>query len=102
MISGIAGCITLYSIGHLTKNLIGFIYFNNKEQLIKIAYIDFWGTRKDIVCPTSDIQLKHKSENKPSLLGVSIVKLSTDEVFLMNLKYGIILDESLYGILSNK
>lgn len=90
----------MYSFGYLSQNLVGFIYYNNKEKLIQIAYIDFWGKRKDVVCPTSDIHLKNKSDS--NIFGVSVVKESTDEEFRINLKFGKILDETLYTILSNK
>lgn len=92
---GIVVCLPLYVFGYLAHNTVGFIYFNQEKDVIRIAYTDFWGRRKDIESSTNDWQLKSETESRPSIFGSRLVKLSTNESFRVNLRYGIILDNSI-------
>lgn len=71
---------------------------NREKELIQIAYVDFWGHRKDVTLPISDIEMENKT-HKPKILGSHCVQKSTDELFRINLRFGIVLDEDLYKIL---
>lgn len=79
--------------------MVGFIYLNREKELMKIAYIDFWGNRKDIVSSISDIQMKSKPKSVQSIFGSLYVQKSTEETYRINLRFGEVLDEDLYGIL---
>lgn len=48
-------CVALHSAGYFTNNLIGFIYYNQQTEIVKISYADFWGNRKNIEIPVVDI-----------------------------------------------
>lgn len=100
-ILGITGCITLYSFGYLTNNFIGYIYLNREKQLLKIAYIDFWGRRKDIVSPITDFHMKNtKLTNSQHIFGSTLVKKSTGQALRINLRFGLVLDDDFYIILN--
>uniref|UniRef100_A0A6P7G718 Transmembrane protein 186 n=1 Tax=Diabrotica virgifera virgifera TaxID=50390 RepID=A0A6P7G718_DIAVI len=92
-IIGLTGCISLYGAGHVTSKFIGFIYYDEERDVAKIAYVDFWGWRKDVEMPVSDIV---PSEDIPfsvtNKLYMKFKRYSTPEVLKYNLRLGIIYD----------
>lgn len=50
----ISGCTFFYSMGYITNNVIGIMYINGNKTKLKIAYVDFWGRRKDVFIPMKD------------------------------------------------
>jgi hypothetical protein len=54
-IIGLLGIIPLYILGYFSNRLVGIVYLNEKENLVKLAYLDFWGKRKELVVPANDI-----------------------------------------------
>lgn len=68
----------MYGIGQLCSKFIGFIYVNEDLSTIKVAYVDFWGKRKDIEVPAKDIAAF--SEVSPSLTDKFYQKLITSSL----------------------
>ncbi|KAJ8957435.1 hypothetical protein NQ318_004915 [Aromia moschata] len=94
-ILGISGCLTLYSLGFLTERFVGFIYYNEEKDIVKIAYIDFWGRRKDIEVPGEDIVPLNELPIAPmDVLFLTLRRFSTKETLRLNLRFGIILDKN--------
>ncbi|XP_018563872.1 transmembrane protein 186 [Anoplophora glabripennis] len=91
---GFSGCLALYSLGYLTQNFIGYIYYNEEKDVAKISYIDSWGKRKDIEIPTKDIV---PFNELPSTfldgLYFTFRRFSTKETLKFSLNFGIILDK---------
>uniref|UniRef100_A0A6M2DJ85 Transmembrane protein 186 n=1 Tax=Xenopsylla cheopis TaxID=163159 RepID=A0A6M2DJ85_XENCH len=52
---GVTGCITLSIAGAFVTNFIGLIHVNAEKTIAKVAYLDFWGNRKNIEIPVTDI-----------------------------------------------
>ncbi|KAG5863344.1 hypothetical protein JTB14_023119 [Gonioctena quinquepunctata] len=95
---GISGCVTLYSLGFLTDKFIGFIYYNEEKDLAKVAYVDFWGKRKDITIPANDIvPLKELPSVPWDGLFLTFRRFSTKETLRLNMYFGIIIDKEKIG-----
>lgn len=45
--------LSLFSVA--TTNLIGFVYVNYEEKKIRLGHINFWGKRKDLDMPISQL-----------------------------------------------
>ncbi|XP_055917036.1 transmembrane protein 186 [Eupeodes corollae] len=52
---GITGVLTLSVCSLPIRQLIGFIYINEKDDKIKLGYVDFWGRRQHHVMDVQDI-----------------------------------------------
>lgn len=82
----------LYSLGYLCNKFIGFIYVHKEEPNIKVAYIDFWGNRKEEIVPFEDIvPLSDLPVSYTDLLFVPFKRYSTKNVLKLNVKVGQIL-----------
>lgn len=90
---GFSACLPLYGLSFFCKDIVGFIYANEDATKIKIAYLDFWGKRVDIIVDTNDII--PFSEQPQSLLAafyVNLCRYSTKDKLKVNLRFGRILD----------
>lgn len=101
-ILGLTGCLSFHIVGYVFYKYVGFIYYNENNNIFQIAYIDFWGKRKDIQIKSDDIYLNNDPKKKPSFFGAPLVKLSTNEVFTVNLRFGDVIDERINNIFVNK
>ncbi|XP_073812491.1 transmembrane protein 186 [Musca autumnalis] len=62
---GLTSWMTLSICSLLTKNLVGIIYINDDNDKLKVAYIDFWGKRNDVVIAVDDL-VPESEKQKPS------------------------------------
>ncbi|KAJ8929803.1 hypothetical protein NQ314_017400 [Rhamnusium bicolor] len=91
---GTSGCLTLYGLGYLTTKFIGFIYYDEENHTAKVSYVDFWGSRKDIIIPANDIVPIDELPVTPlNGLFLTFRRFSTNETLKFSLRYGIILDK---------
>ncbi|XP_044253112.1 transmembrane protein 186 [Tribolium madens] len=88
---GIAGIVPLYSLGYFANKLVGIVYLNEKQEQVKFAYLDFWGTRKDIVVPMKDIvPFSEVPRSLTDPLYSKIQQFSSKETLKLCTKYGIL------------
>ncbi|CAG9857092.1 unnamed protein product [Phyllotreta striolata] len=93
---GFSMCLTLYSVGFLTTKHVGFIYYNEEENLVKVAYGDFWGRRKEIEIPVKDIvPLSDLPVSWTDGLFIKFKRFSTPEVLRLNFRFGVVVDKEL-------
>lgn len=88
----------LYTFGTLANKFIGYVYVHKTENTVKIAYIDFWGRRKDELVPIADIvPLSELAVSFTDPLYLKLKRYSTKDTLKVNLKAGIILDEKQFN-----
>nr|CAI5818135.1 unnamed protein product [Callosobruchus analis]CAI5820076.1 unnamed protein product [Callosobruchus analis] len=95
---GITGCVTLLTAGFFTQKFIGFIYYNEEKNIVRIAYNDFWGRRKDIDIPATDIvPLSDLPATPIDGLYLTFRRFSTKETLKLNIGAGVILDKDKFN-----
>ncbi|XP_034141922.1 transmembrane protein 186 [Drosophila guanche] len=52
---GVSGLITLTLASYASTNLVGFIYINEQQDMLKLAYVDFWGRRVETLVEVDDL-----------------------------------------------
>lgn len=86
----------MYGLGYLTIKFIGFIYYNEQNNLVKISYVDFWGWRKDIEISAKDVvPINELPTSATDGLFLKIRRYSTKEILKLNFQYGIIVEKEL-------
>lgn len=92
-IVSLGGIVPLYGFGYFSNKLVGIVYLNEKEEKVKFAYLDFWGVRKDVIIPVSDIvPLSEVSRALTDPLYSRIQQFSSKETFKLCTKYGVLDD----------
>lgn len=62
------GVVVLFLISHFCRRLIGLIWINNEKNFLKIAYLDFWGRRKDKILPIMSVaELSEINQNPKNI-----------------------------------
>lgn len=98
VLTGVASftCLSLYAITLFFKRLIGIIYIDKDQKLLKIAHLTFWGGRNDIIVPVDKIIPLTDCDNNPADIFVKLVRTNSDESLYMTLRFGKILDEDVF------
>ncbi|XP_066140435.1 transmembrane protein 186 isoform X2 [Euwallacea fornicatus] len=84
-----SGCLFFHSLGFVTARFIGIIYFNENTNMIQIAYVDFWGRRRDVQMPVNDIIPRTElPESKINKVWHPLVRYSSKEILKLQLQIG--------------
>ncbi|KAM8711157.1 hypothetical protein ACLKA7_000312 [Drosophila subpalustris] len=102
---GVSGLITLTVGSVVASNVIGFIYINDQQDQLKIAYVDFWGRRKETHVDIEDLlpDWELKRSNTMRLGFYQPIQMRTDKKQRYKLlhRFGVIIDplifEGLFG-----
>lgn len=96
---GLTATLTFFLFGIIPNKLVGFAYIKNDLKTVKLAYIDFWGRRKNIELPVSDlVPLSDLPAVPTDPVYLTLRRFSSKQTFKMNLKYGVVLDKKLFNI----
>ncbi|KAI9563012.1 hypothetical protein GHT06_010469 [Daphnia sinensis] len=84
-------------MGEFFRKLIGIMYVNPTTDEVKIAHLNFWGNRKEMIRPINDIVPPSDiGENiSDAFVKFTFVEKSTPNLYL-SVKYGHILDKHLF------
>lgn len=100
---GVSGLMTLTLGSFVASNVIGFIYINEQEDQLKLAYVDFWGRRKETLVDIEDLLPDWELKRTTRLGFYQPICLRTDKTQRYKLlqRFGIITDplifEGLFG-----
>lgn len=75
---GVSGLATLSLVSLAARNLVGFIYINEQQDLLKLAYVDFWGRRKETLVDTEDLLPNWEQSTASRLKFVVPISLRSD------------------------
>ncbi|EDW90651.2 transmembrane protein 186 [Drosophila yakuba] len=75
---GVTGLITLTLASYAASNLVGFVYVNEQQDLLKLAYVDFWGRRQEALVDTDDVLPSWEQGSPSRLRFVSPICLRSD------------------------
>ncbi|XP_016957607.1 transmembrane protein 186 [Drosophila biarmipes] len=75
---GISGLVTLTLASYAASNLVGFVYVNEERDLVKLAYVDFWGRRQETLLDIGDLMPSWEQGRRSQLRFVSPVCLRSD------------------------
>ncbi|KAH8353961.1 hypothetical protein KR067_006191 [Drosophila pandora] len=75
---GVSGLATLSLVSLAARNLVGFIYINEQQDLLKLAYVDFWGRRKETLVDTEDLMPNWEQSTASRLKFVVPISLRSD------------------------
>lgn len=92
IVNGFA-CVMLYVMGGIFQRIVGHIYYNTGSDLVKVSHLTFWGGRKDIEIPTTDIVPLSDTGDNPTDIYVHLLRYSQSNFSLyLCLRFGGIVD----------
>ncbi|KAH8384688.1 hypothetical protein KR093_005426, partial [Drosophila rubida] len=95
---GVSGLITLSLCSYVSSNVIGFIYINHRQDQLKLAYVDFWGRRQEVLVDIEDILPDWELKRSIRLGIYQPISLRADEKqhYKLLQRFGIILDPLMF------
>ncbi|XP_042235747.1 transmembrane protein 186-like [Homarus americanus] len=92
VINGLA-FLMLYVMGEIFRRTVGHVYYDSRSNLVKVSHLTFWGGRKDVHIPSSDIvPLTDTSDNLADIY-VRLLRYSQPKFSLfLWLRFGGIID----------
>lgn len=95
---GVSGLMTLSLASYVSTNIIGFIYINDHQDQLKLAYVDFWGRRKELLVDIEDLLPDWEPKSRRRLGFYQPICLRTDKKQRYKLlhRFGVITDPLLF------
>uniref|UniRef100_A0A803T725 Transmembrane protein 186 n=1 Tax=Anolis carolinensis TaxID=28377 RepID=A0A803T725_ANOCA len=87
----------LYGMSFYLRRIIGMMYLNGDDTLLKVSHLTFWGKRKDIYCPVETVTtLGDIGENRNDLL-LKFQQYNQDQFLYFSLRFGNIVDRERFA-----
>ncbi|XP_063284950.1 transmembrane protein 186 isoform X2 [Pelobates fuscus] len=97
--TAVFACIMLYCLSYFLRRIIGMIYLNDAGTTVKVSHLTFWGKRKDLFIPITDIQsLEETGDDKNEIL-LQFKRYSNPDVLYFTTRFGYILDRKKFSML---
>uniref|UniRef100_A0A8C5Q1T0 Transmembrane protein 186 n=1 Tax=Leptobrachium leishanense TaxID=445787 RepID=A0A8C5Q1T0_9ANUR len=96
--TAIFACTMLYCLSYYLQRIIGMIYLNDTGTIVKVSHLTFWGKRKDIFIPVTDVKsLEETGDHQQEVLR-QFKRYSTPDVLYFT-RFGCILDKKKFAVL---
>ncbi|KAK3528089.1 hypothetical protein QTP86_023689 [Hemibagrus guttatus] len=104
--TGIAAfaAIMLYVISHYIRRVVGMMYLDHTHTTLKVAHLSFWGNRRDVYMPVSDVMTLGDTGDSPAEVILRLKRYSCSDTLYFSTRLGRVLDknrfEKVFGTLS--
>ncbi|KAK2819570.1 hypothetical protein Q7C36_021216 [Tachysurus vachellii] len=104
--TGIAAfaAIMLYIISHYIQRVVGMMYLDHTHTTLKVAHLSFWGHRRDMYVPVSDVMTLGDTGDSPGEAILRLKRYSCSDTMYFSTRLGRVKDknafEKVFGTLS--
>lgn len=88
----VLACVMLYVLSIYFRRIIGMLYINRKDNIVKLSHMTFWGKRNDIYIHVEDIIPLSDLSDNPDDIFVRFKQYTTKDEFYLMLRFGGIRD----------
>ncbi len=96
--------IMLYSISHNVRRVVGMMYLDSTQTVLKVSHLTFWGHRRDIYVPVSDVKTLGDSGDTKGEPILRLKRYSCPDTMYFSTRLGRVVDrnafEKVFGSLS--
>lgn len=103
--TGIAAfaAIMLYTISYYIRRVVGMMYLDHTYTTLKVAHLSFWGHRRDVYLPVSDIMTLGDTGDSPREAILRLKRYSCSDTLYFSTRLGRVVDkdgfEKVFGTL---
>ncbi|XP_058617708.1 transmembrane protein 186 isoform X2 [Onychostoma macrolepis] len=94
----------LYSISHYVRRVVGMMYLDSTQTVLKVSHLTFWGHRRDIYMPVSDVKTLGDSGDTKGEPILRLKRYSCSDTMYFSTRLGRVVDrnafEKVFGSLS--
>ncbi|XP_067254865.1 transmembrane protein 186 [Chanodichthys erythropterus] len=96
--------IMLYSISHYVRRVVGMMYLDSSQTILKVSHLSFWGHRRDVYMPVSDVLTLGDSGDTKGEPILRLKRYSSSDTMYFSTRLGRVVDknafEKVFGSLS--
>lgn len=96
--------IMLYSISHYVRRVVGMMYLDSSQTVLKVSHLSFWGHRRDVYMPVSDVMTLGDSGDTKGEPILRLKRYSSSDGMYFSTRLGRVVDknafEKVFGSLS--
>ncbi|XP_016303697.1 transmembrane protein 186-like [Sinocyclocheilus anshuiensis] len=96
--------VMLYSISHYVRRVVGMMYLDSTQTVLKVSHLTFWGHRRDIYVPVSDVMTLGDSGDTKGEPILRLKRYSCSDTMYFSTRLGRVVDrnafEKVFGSLS--
>ncbi|XP_066510870.1 transmembrane protein 186-like isoform X2 [Hoplias malabaricus] len=103
--TGIAtfAAVMLYVISYYIRRVVGMMYLDSTHTKLKVSHLSFWGHRRDIYLPVSDVMTLGDTGDSPGESILQLKRYSCSDTFYFSPRLGLVVDkhsfEKVFGTL---
>ncbi|KAM9493884.1 transmembrane protein 186 [Clarias gariepinus] len=96
--------VMLYTISYYVQRVVGMMYLDHTGTTLKVAHLSFWGHRRDMYLPVSDVMTLGDTGDSPGELILRLKRYSCSDTLYFSTRLGRVPDknafEKVFGTLS--
>ncbi|KAI5629902.1 transmembrane protein 186 isoform X1, partial [Silurus asotus] len=94
-IAAFAG-VMLYAISHYVRRVVGMMYLDHTNTTLKVAHLSFWGYRRDMYLPVSDVMTLGDTGDSPGEVILRLKRYSCSETLYFSTRLGHVIDKDAF------
>uniref|UniRef100_A0A8B9J5C6 Transmembrane protein 186 n=1 Tax=Astyanax mexicanus TaxID=7994 RepID=A0A8B9J5C6_ASTMX len=104
--TGIAAfaAVMLYAISHYIRRVVGMMYLDSTQTTLKVSHLSFWGYRRDMYLPISDVMTLGDTGDSPGEAILRLKRYSCSDTMYFSPRLGRVVDrdgfEKVFGSFS--
>ncbi|KAL7831452.1 hypothetical protein SRHO_G00309550 [Serrasalmus rhombeus] len=104
--TGIAAfaAVMLYTISHYIRRVVGMMYLDSTQRSLKVSHLSFWGHRRDVYLPVSDVMTLGDTGDSPGEPILRLKRYSCSDTLYFFPRLGRVVDkhgfEKVFGTLT--
>ncbi|XP_028826654.1 transmembrane protein 186 [Denticeps clupeoides] len=83
---------TLYPVSHCVRRVVGMMYLDRDGTTLRVSHLTFWGRRKDVYVPVSDVMTLGDAGDAPGELILRLRRYSRPGAMYFSPRLGRVLD----------
>lgn len=95
--------VMLYTASHFFRRVVGMMYLDPSQTTLKVSHLTFWGRRKDIYLPVSDVMTVGDTGDLANETILKLKRYSSPQTMYFSTHFGRVVDrqgfEKVFGSL---
>ncbi|XP_061577626.1 transmembrane protein 186 [Cololabis saira] len=85
--------VMLYTASHFFRRVVGMMYLDQSQTMLKVAHLTFWGKRQDFYLPVSDVMTIADTGDSAKETIQKFKRYSTPETLYFSTHFGRVVDK---------
>ncbi|XP_072527918.1 transmembrane protein 186 [Salminus brasiliensis] len=104
--TGIAAfaAVMLYVMSHYIRRVVGMMYLDSTQTILKVSHLTFWGHRRDMYLPVADVKTVADTGDVQGEVILQLKQFGCSDTLYFSLRFGRVVDrqgfEKVFGTLS--